>query len=93
MNVIINPAAKCVFVDGQGQAVDALPAGHDERIHLIEWNGRDGVIHRTSAVPGRFDIEHFADEGRLAPYVDAWKAADAAAKAAAEKAAVVHSNS
>ncbi|MFL9827188.1 hypothetical protein [Rhodoplanes sp. SY1] len=67
-----------VAVNGEGFHVDASALITDPRFVSMIWDGRDGEIRRTSSVPGKFDVEHFADEARVLPFLPPWQAAKTA---------------
>jgi hypothetical protein len=78
-------SAALVAVNGVGFHVDVSHLIADARLVSLHWDGRDGEIRRTSSVPGKFDIEHFADEARVLPFLAPWQAAkDEADRRAAE---------
>lgn len=69
-----------VVMDG-----DPKPLGSDRgNIRSIQFDGVIGTIERTSAVPGRVDIEHFLGDESLAPFREAFAVALAAAEAKRE---------
>lgn len=74
-----------VAVNDEAYTIDASALITDPRFVSMIWDGRDGEIQRNSSVPGKRDVEHFADEARVLPFVAAWQVAkDMAAARAAE---------
>lgn len=69
-----------VVMDG-----DPKPLGADRgNIRSIQFDGVIGTIERTSAVPGRIDVEHFMGDEILVPFREAFAVALAAAEAKRE---------
>lgn len=81
MKVVVIPAESAVAVDGVSHVLAPFPSDSGDTarpLKAIIYDGVTGQIERRSRVPGRTDIEHFMDEKVLDPYVNAWKARQAA---------------
>lgn len=75
-----------VVMDG-----DPKPLGSDRgNIRSIQFDGVIGTIERTSAVPGRVDIEHFLGDDSLVQFREAYATALAAAEAKREAVRKAH---